>query len=158
MRSPVVPSMLYRIYWTGRYVERIDLVARSLLTLVSDGMDEGLLKRLAANLGLEYLGARDLVCRLLYDESSPSSILHAAKMIRLNLHGLGAERALREANLLVLAAEDRVDCSNPEEVRKHLEDVLFAANKLGRIIEEDLVAPPTPPEHVLRDQLLHQQQ
>lgn len=158
MNSAVVPSILYRIYWTGRYIERIDLAARSLLAILSAGASEDLLRSLAASLGLKYESPQDIVCKLLYDESQPSSILHAAKMVRLNLHGIGAERALREANLLVLASEDRIDCSSMDEVRKHLEDVLFAANKLGRIIEEDLVAPPTPPKHVLRDQLLHQQQ
>ncbi|MCE4625400.1 MAG: alpha-E domain-containing protein [Desulfurococcales archaeon] len=158
MGEILVPSMLYRLYWTGRYIERIDLLVRSLLAAVGRGVDESRLQALASNLGVEYRGAVDFLCSLLYDESNPSSILHAAKMIRMNMHGLGATRALREANLLVIEAEDRIDCNNFEEVRRHLENLLYAVNKLGKVIEEDMVTPPTPPEDVLREQLLHQQQ
>ncbi len=161
MASAAVPSRLYRVYWAGRYVERIDLLARSLDAAIRAFLETGSeapLARLAAGLGLEYGGLRELAERVLYDERGPSSVLHAARMIRVNLQGLGVERLLREANMLVLTAENRVDTGSPESLMRHLEDLISAVNRLGRVLEEELTAPPTPPESVLREQLLHQQQ
>ncbi len=161
MGQAPVPSRLYRVYWTGRYLERIDLLARGLDAAVRAFLETGSeepLARLAASLGLGYGGLAGLAEEVLYSERGPSSVLHAARMVRLNLQGLGVERLLREANMLVLAAENRVDTSDPRSILKHLDDLVSATNRLGRVIEEELTAPPTPPESVLREQLLHQQQ
>ena len=149
------PSQLYRLYWTGRYLERIDLTARSLLAALSAGAPEESLRALAGSLGREYQGLWRFLEDLLYGEEG--SIVHAARMVRLNLMGLGSERLSREANMLVLLAENRVGRSLGE-VRRHLQDVLRAALSLGEVLEAELTAPPTPPLEKLREQLMHQQQ
>lgn len=161
MDEYTVPSKLYRVYWTGRYLERLDSMARMLLSILgadNPGDRAVCLASLAVNLGIPFKGEEEFLCRMIYDEETPSSVLHAARMVRINFHGIGIERVLREANMLVLVAEDRVDCRDLDTVKKHLQDVLTAAGRLGKIIEEELVITPTPPEHVLREQLLHQQQ
>lgn len=158
-----VPSRLYRLYWAGRYLERIDLTSRSLIAALrySRGRPEALdsaLRELALALGTEYRGPREFLESVLYGEDAPGSLLRAARMLRMNMMGLGVERLVRESNMLVLAAENRVPLDDPNRIIRHLEDLLDAALRLGRVIEEELTAPPTPPARVLREQLLHQQQ
>ena len=157
-----VPSRLYRLYWAGRYLERIDLTSRSLIAALryARGQSERLdsaLRELALALGSDYRGPGEFLERVLYGDA-PGSLLRAARMLRMNMMGLGVERLVREANMLVLAAENRVPPDDPERIMRHLEDLLDAALRLGRVIEEELTAPPTPPARVLREQLLHQQQ
>ena len=163
MSMAEVPSRLYRVYWAGRYLERIDLAARSLLAAArllrrDPGLGEAVLRELAASLGTGFTDPWGFLEEVLYSEDSPSSLLRAARMIRMNMLGLGVERLVREANLLVLAAENRVPRGDAEALERHLEDLLEAALRLGRVVEEELTAPPTPPARVLREQLLHQQQ
>ena len=161
MKEIPVPSQLYRIYWTGRYLERLDMTSRTTLAILSIenpvDVNKGLLK-FAENIGVEFKSAKDFIDRILYDENLPASVLHSAKMIRLNLSGLGIERVMRQANMLVLIAEDRVNTSKLDDIIKHLKDLVTAARELGKLIEEELITPPTLPERVLREQLLHQQQ
>ncbi len=161
MQAVPVPSKLYRVYWVGRYLERVDSIARALLAAVSEkketGADSGF-EKLALSLGIEYHGLHSFLEKILYDKDFPSSILHAARMIRMNMLGLGIERLLREANMLVLLAESRIDYNDMDALAKHLEDILSAVNGLGRAVENELTVPPSPPETVLREQLLHQQQ
>ncbi len=149
------PSQLYRLYWTGRYLERIDLTSRSLLAALSSASPEEALAGLARSLGREYGGLWGFLEDVLYGREG--SLVHAARMIRLNLMGLGSERLSREANMLVLLAENRVERSL-DSVRSHLQDILSAALRLGEVLEAELTVPPTPPAEKLREQLMHQQQ
>ena len=161
MNLTPTPSRLYRVYWTGRYLERIDSLSRALLAAVAayraTGSEEPL-RALAASLGLDYGGLRGFLSTVLYSTDPPVGILHMARMVRFNLLGLGIPRLTKEANLLVLAAEDRIDAGDLDAVVKHLENLIGLTASLGRAIEEELTAPPTPPEEVMKAQLLHQQQ
>ncbi len=161
MEYTPTPSRLYRVYWTGRYLERIDSVSRSLLAAVglykAGGSDEPL-RRLALSLGVEYRGPREFLQTILYSTDPPLGILHMARMVRFNLLGLGVPRLTKEASLLVLAAEDRIDPGDLDAVEKHLENIIRLAGHLGQVLEEELTAPPTLPEEVVKAQLLHQQQ
>ncbi len=161
MQAFPVPSKLYRVYWVGRYIERIDAIVRALLAAAGEkketGKDSGF-EKLASSLGMKFTSLPSFLETLLYDKDFPSSILHAARMIRMNLQGLGIDRLLRESNMLVLLAESKIDYGNMDSLIKHLEDILSAVNSLGRAVENELTVPPSPPEAVLREQLLHQQQ
>ena len=81
-----------------------------------------------------------------------------ARMVRFDLLGLSNPRLTKEANLLVLAAEDRIDVGDLNTVLKHLNNLISLASHLSQTIEEELTAPPTLPEEIVRSKLLHQQQ
>ena len=158
-KNLVLPSKLYKAYWLGRYVERVDSVARALLSALNSLKhlkSEEPLMSLADSLGIEFIKHEKFIEEILHGDI-PSSILYAVRNMRTNAIGLGIERLVRESNILVIAVEERPDLQKIDEVIKHANDVIAAINNMGRVINEE-IAPPEIPEDKRQKQTRHQQQ
>jgi hypothetical protein len=155
----IFPSKLYKAYWLGRYVERIDNVARALLSALyslKNLQSEEPLMSLADSLGIEFTKHEKFLEEILHGDI-PSSILYSVRHMRTNAIGLGIERLVRESNILVIAVEERPDLQKIDEVINHANDVIAAINNLGRVINEE-IAPPNISEEKRQNQTRHQQQ
>jgi hypothetical protein len=158
-KNLIVPSKLYKAYWLGRYVERVDSISRALLSALyslKDLKTEEPLISLADSLGIEFTKPEKFIEEILHGDIS-SSILYSVRHMRTNTIGLGIERLVREANILVIAVEEKPDIQKIDEVINHANDVIAAINNLGRVIDEE-IAPPAIPEEKRRMQTRHQQQ
>lgn len=158
-KNLILPSKLYKAYWLGRYVERVDSVSRALLSALyslKNMKSEEPLIALADSLGIEFTTNEKFVEEILHGDVS-SSILYSARNMRTNAIGLGIERLVRESNILVIAVEERPDPQKLNEVIKHTNDVIAAINNLGRVIDEE-IAPPHISEEKRQNQIRHQQQ
>ena len=157
-KNLILPSKLYKAYWMGRYVERVDSVARALLSslysLKTLNSEEPMMS-LSDSLGLKFVKTDKFIEEILHGDS-PSSILYAVRNLRTNAIGLGIERLIREANILVIAVEEKPDPENIDEIIKHANDVIAAINNLGRVINEE-IAPPHISDEKRQKQTRHQQ-
>jgi len=158
-KNLILPSKLYKAYWMGRYVERVDSVARALLSSLyslKNLKSEEPLMSLADSLGIEFTKHEKFIEEILHGDI-PSSILYSVRNMRRNAIGLGIERLVRESNILVIAVEERPDLQKIDEIIKHANDVIAAINNMGRVINEE-IAPPEIPEEKRQNQARHQQQ
>ena len=155
----ILPSKLYKAYWLGRYVERVDSVARALLSALHSLKhmhSEEPLMSLANSLGIKFTKHEKFLEEILHGDI-PSSILYAVRNMRTNAVGLGIERLIRESNILVIAVEEKPNLQKIDEVIKHANDVIAAINNMGRVINEE-IAPPEISEDKRQNQIRHQQQ
>ena len=158
-KNLVLPSKLYKAYWLGRYVERVDGVARALLSALyslKHLQSEEPLKSLANSLGIEFTRHEKFLEVILHGDV-PSSILYAVRNMRTNAIGMGIDRLTRESNILVIAVEEKPDLQKIDEVINHANDVIAAINNMGRVINEE-IAPPEIPDDKRQKQTRHQQQ
>ncbi|WP_179363325.1 alpha-E domain-containing protein [Nitrosopumilus oxyclinae] len=158
-KNLILPSKLYKAYWLGRYVERVDSITRSLLSALhtyKNLKSEEPLISLADSLGIEFTKREKFLEVILHGDVS-SSVLYAVRNMRTNAMGLGIDRLVRESNILVIAVEERPDLQNIDEVIKHANDVVAAINNLGRVIDEE-IAPPKISDDTRQNQTRHQQQ
>ena len=158
-KNLVLPSTLYKVYWLGRYVERVDSVSRALLSSLyslKQLKSEEPLMALADSLGIEFTKHEKFIEDILHGDI-PSSILYSVRHMRTNATGLGIERLVRESNILVIAVEERPRLNEIDEVIKHTNDIIAAINNFGRVINEE-IAPPKISEEKMRQQTRHQQQ
>ncbi|NJK77982.1 MAG: alpha-E domain-containing protein, partial [Nanoarchaeota archaeon] len=91
---------MHKAYWLGRYVERVDGVARALLSALyslKNLKSEEPLISLADSLGIEFTKHEKFLEEILYGDI-PSSILYSVRNMRTNAIGLGIDRLVREAN------------------------------------------------------------
>jgi len=155
----ILPSKLYKAYWLGRYVERVDSVSRALLSALyslKNLQSEEPLMSLADSLGIKFTKHEKFLEEILHGDI-PSSILYSVRNMRTNAIGLGVERIVRESNILVIAVEERPNLQKIDEVIKHANDVIAAINNIGRVINEE-IAPPHISEEKRQNQTRHQQQ
>jgi len=158
-KNLILPSNLYKVYWLGRYVERVDSVSRALLSSLyslKQLKSEEPLMALADSLGIEFTKHEKFIEDILHGDI-PSSILYSVRHMRTNAIGLGIERLVRESNILVIAVEERPRLNEIDEVIKHANDIIAAINNFGRVINEE-IAPPKISEEKMRQQTRHQQQ
>jgi len=158
IKNSILPSRLYKAYWLGRYVERVDSITRALLSALyslKNLKSEEPLMSLADSLGMKFVKHEKFLEEILHGDT-PSSILYAVRNMRTNAIGLGIDRLVRESNILVIAVEEKPDLQKIDEVIKHANDVIASINNLGRVINEE-IAPPEISEEKRQKQIRHQQ-
>ena len=154
-----LPSKLYKSYWIGRYIERVDSISRALLSCLESLKtlnSEAPLKALAASLGLKYTNSEKFIDQILHGET-PSSLLYSVRKVRTNAMGMGIDRMVKEANLLVLAVEEQTESKDLDGILKQTSDIIAAVNNIWRVIDDEF-SPREIPKDKLQKQIRHQQQ
>ena len=154
-----LPSKLYKSYWIGRYIERVDSISRALLSCLESLKSlnsEAPLKALASSLGLKYTSSERFIDQILHGET-PSSLLYSVRKVRTNSMGMGIDRMVRESNLLVLAVEEQTESKDLDGILKQVSDIIASVNNIWRVIDDEF-APPKIPKDKLQKQTRHQQQ
>lgn len=154
-----LPSKLYKAYWIGRYIERVDSISRALLSCLESLKtlnSESPLKALAASFGLKYTSSEKFIAEILHGET-PSSLLYSVRKVRTNSMGMSIDRMVKEANLLVLAVEEQTESKDLDGILKQVSDIIAAVNNIWRVIDDEF-SPPQIPKDKLQKQTRHQQQ
>jgi hypothetical protein len=111
----LIKSTGYKVYWTGRYLERIENIARFGLYLTEKGMSVQDIS--------EILGTDDIF----------SYIINEFQFLREDIRGFGDE-----ANMNALSSLETAIYTKPDDAKKYFINILNSVTYLGNTLEENL--------------------
>ncbi len=111
----MIKSTGYKVYWTGRYLERIENIARFGLYLTEKGMSVQDIS--------EILGTDDIF----------SYIINEFQFLREDIRGFGDE-----ANMNALSSLETAIYTKPDDAKKYFINILNSVTYLGNTLEENL--------------------
>jgi len=111
----LIKSTGYKVYWTGRYLERIENIARFGLYLTEKGMSVQDISKI--------LGTDDIF----------SYIINEFQFLREDIRGFGDE-----ANMNALSSLETAIYTKPDDAKKYFINILNSVTYLGNTLEENL--------------------